>query len=120
MLKYLVRAKWFIPKERNTYQIVISNYTVVPVDGHQVFWLLLEITGDDGCRGCISCRYGSWPKTPRRNWAKGFPEALIAQVKSEEGDGILVDAFFAPGWQMILLEKTVGAEEWSCHRADCF
>jgi maltose alpha-D-glucosyltransferase / alpha-amylase len=33
---------------------------------------------------------------------------LIAQVKSEEGDGILVDAFFVPEWQMTMLQKLSG------------
>jgi maltose alpha-D-glucosyltransferase/alpha-amylase len=37
-----------------------------------------------------------------------FPEALIAQVKSEEGNGVLVDAFFVPEWQLAMLQKLSG------------
>ncbi len=106
--KYLVRAKWFIPKERNTYQIVVSDFSVVPVNGHQVFWLLLEITGDDGVPGMYQLPLWIMPQDAAKKLAETFPEALIAQVKSEEGDGILVDAFFAPEWQMSLLERLSG------------
>src|ERR1700722_2781510 len=74
--KYLARAKWFVPKERNTYQIVITDVATVDsgtgpgavagatvpetagnvakeasTGDHPVFWLLLEITGDDGIPG---------------------------------------------------------------------
>ena len=110
--KYLVRAKWFIPKERNTYQIVISDYTVMQIaEGdhpHHVFWLLLEITGDDGVPGMYQLPLWIVKEEAAKRLAETFPEALVAQVKSEEGDGMLVDAFFSPEWQLSLLQKLSG------------
>jgi maltose alpha-D-glucosyltransferase/alpha-amylase len=106
--KYLVRAKWFIPKERNNYQIVVSDYSIIPLDGHPVYWLLLEITGDDGVPGMYQLPLWIVSEDVAKNLAVSFPEALIAQVKSEEGDGILVDAFFVQEWQMFLLDKLAG------------
>ena len=106
--KYLVRAKWFIPKERNNYQIVVSDYSIIPLNGHPVYWLLLEITGDDGVPGMYQLPLWIVNEDVAKNLAVSFPEALIAQVKSEEGDGILVDAFFVQEWQMFLLDKLSG------------
>jgi len=108
--RYLVRAKWFIPKERNTYQVVISDYTVVQTaeGDHPIFWLLLEITGDDGVPGLYQLPLWIVKDEKARRLSDTFPEALIAQVRSEEGDGILVDAFFSPEWQLSLLQKLSG------------
>src|SRR3984957_4823009 len=106
--KYLVRAKWFIPKERNNYQIVVSDYSIIPLNGQSVYWLLLEITGDDGVPGMYQLPLCIVSEDVAKNLAVSFPEALIAQVKSEEGDGILVDAFFVQEWQMFLLDRLSG------------
>jgi maltose alpha-D-glucosyltransferase/alpha-amylase len=110
--KYLIRAKWFIPKEHNTYQVVISDYTVMQSAGedhaHPVFWLLLEITGDDGVPGMYQLPLWIVKDDVAKRLSETFPEALIAQVRSEEGDGMLVDAFFSPEWQLSLLQKLTG------------
>jgi maltose alpha-D-glucosyltransferase/alpha-amylase len=106
--KYLVRAKWFIPKERNAYQIIVSDYSVIPLNGHSIFWLLLEITGDDGVPGMYQLPLWIASEDAAKKIGETFPEALIAQIKSEEGDGIVVDAFFVPEWQLAMLEKLSG------------
>lgn len=107
LTKYLVRAKWFIPKEHNTYQIVIADYTVMQTaeGDHPIFWLLLEITGDDGVPGLYQLPLWIVKEDVAKKLSNTFPEALIAQVRSEEGDGVLVDAFFSPEWQLALLQK---------------
>jgi maltose alpha-D-glucosyltransferase / alpha-amylase len=109
--KYLVRAKWFVPKERNSYQIVITDQLTMQVDAdldHSVFWLLLEITGDDGVPGLYQLPLWLVKEEAAKKLAETFPEALIAQIKSETGNGILVDAFFVPEFQLALLEKLSG------------
>jgi maltose alpha-D-glucosyltransferase/alpha-amylase len=110
--RYLSRAKWFIPKERNTYQTVISDYTVTQTTegGHPIFWLLLEITGDDGVPGLYQLPLWLLKEETAKRLAETFPEAIIAQVRSEEGDGILADAFFSPEWQLALLQKLSGGK----------
>ncbi|HEV2482477.1 MAG TPA: maltose alpha-D-glucosyltransferase [Puia sp.] len=110
--RYLVRAKWFIPKERNMYQVVISDYTVLQTaeGGHPIFWLLLEITGDDGLPGLYQLPLWLVKDDVARRLSDTFPEALIAQVKSEEGDGVLMDAFYSPQWQLTLLQKLSGTK----------
>jgi maltose alpha-D-glucosyltransferase/alpha-amylase len=106
--RYLVRAKWFIPKERNTYQIVISDFIRSPFNdpaAHPVFWMLLEITGDDGMPGLYQLPLCLVKEEAARKLADTFPEALIATIRMEEGEGTLVDAFYAPEWQTALLER---------------
>jgi maltose alpha-D-glucosyltransferase/alpha-amylase len=103
--RYLVRAKWFIPRERNTYQIVIADYSVLEVGDRPVFWLLLEITGDDGIPGMYQLPVWVVDAEVGRRLGEGYPEALIANVRSEEGEGMLVDAFYNCEWQMMLLQR---------------
>ena len=106
--KYLARAKWFVPKERNTYQIIITDVAAEPVGDHLVYWLLLEIMGDDGIPGLYQLPLWVVKDDVAKKLSETFPEALIAQVRSEEGDGVLVDAFFVPEWQMTMLQKLSG------------
>jgi maltose alpha-D-glucosyltransferase / alpha-amylase len=116
--RYLVRAKWFIPKERNEYQIVLSDYSAIPVSAETpagaagprdaklpVYWCLLEITGDDGVPGMYQLPLWMVKEDVAKRLDETFPESLIAQVRTEDGNGVLVDASYVPGWQMTLLEK---------------
>jgi len=109
--RYLVRAKWFIPKERNTYQVVIAEHAVLEVGDRKVFWLLLEITGDDGIPGMYQLPVWVVDAETGRRLGEGYPEALIAMVRSEEGEGMLVDAFFRCEWQMALLQRLEGGHK---------
>ncbi|HVU94758.1 MAG TPA: maltose alpha-D-glucosyltransferase [Puia sp.] len=106
--RYLVRAKWFIPRERNTYVVAIAEHTVLEVGHRKVFWLLLEITGDDGVPGIYQLPVWVVDGDTGRRLGEGYPEALIAAVRSEEGEGMLVDAFFSCEWQMALLQRLEG------------
>ncbi|HEY4337531.1 MAG TPA: alpha-amylase family glycosyl hydrolase, partial [Puia sp.] len=108
--RYLVRAKWFIPRERNTYQIVITDYSVLETGDRPVFWLLLEITGDDGIPGMYQLPVWVVDAEAGRRLGEGSPEALIANVRSEEGEGVLVDAFYSCEWQMMLLQRLGGGK----------
>jgi maltose alpha-D-glucosyltransferase/alpha-amylase len=106
--RYLVRAKWFIPRERNTYQVTIADFIKSPYSdpaAHPVFWLLLEITGDDGMPGLYQLPVCLIREEAARKLAETFPEALIANIRSEDGEGVLADAFYTVEWQVALLER---------------
>ncbi len=106
--RYLVRAKWFIPKERNTYQISIADSLKFPTNENPVYWMLLEIVGDDGVPGLYQLPITLISSDAAKKLSEIFPEALIAQVKSEEGEGVLVDAFYTTSWQLELLHRMAG------------
>jgi maltose alpha-D-glucosyltransferase/alpha-amylase len=103
--RYLVRAKWFIPRERNNYQVVIAESSVLEVGDRRVQWLLLEITGDDGVPGMYQLPVWVVDGDTGRKLGEVHPEALIATVRSEEGEGMLVDALFSCECQMTLLQR---------------
>jgi maltose alpha-D-glucosyltransferase/alpha-amylase len=121
--RYLQKAKWFISKDRNVYQVNISDFVKIPMgdrpakppapdaatppaaEALPVYWLLLEITGDDGVPGLYQLPLWLINADAARRLAELFPEALIANIRSEEGDGTLVDAFFTAEWQNTLLQK---------------
>ena len=113
--RYLQKAKWFISKERNVYQVTITDFIKVPLAAaaksigveveRAVYWLLLEIAGDDGIPGLYQLPLWLINEGAARRLAELYPEAVIASIKSEEGDGILVDAFFTTEWQNALFQK---------------
>jgi maltose alpha-D-glucosyltransferase/alpha-amylase len=106
--RYLARAKWFIPRERNNYQVTVVDFIKSPYTDPAalpVFWLLLEITGDTGIPGLYQLPVCLIRDEAARKLAETFPEALIANIRSEDGDGVLADAFYTVEWQVSLLER---------------
>jgi maltose alpha-D-glucosyltransferase/alpha-amylase len=103
--RYLQKAKWFISKERNIYQVSITDFIKVPLGDRTVYWLLLEIAGDDGLPGLYQLPLIYTTEEAGKKLAESFPEALIAHIRSEDGEGTLVDAFFTTEWQVDLLRK---------------
>src|SRR6201991_2467863 len=127
--RYLQKAKWFISKERNVYQVTITDFIKAPMTAaakwtgveakptgdeskpgsggtdRAVYWLLLEIAGDDGIPGLYQLPLWLINEDAARRLAELYPEAVIASIRSEEGDGVLVDAFFTTEWQGALLQK---------------
>lgn len=125
--RYLQRAKWFISKDRNVYQVTITDHIKVLVDGApapaisskdttavataaqdsvlSVYWLLLEIAEDDGVPGMYQLPVRMITADAAKPLAGLYPEALIANIHTEEGDGVLVDAFFTTEWQNALLHR---------------
>jgi maltose alpha-D-glucosyltransferase/alpha-amylase len=103
--RYLQKAKWFIPKERNIYQVTIADVMKVPLGERSVYWLLLEITGDDGVPGLYQLPLALISADAAKRLVELYPESLIANLRSEEGEEVLVDAFFTTEWQNTLLQK---------------
>ena len=106
--RYLVRAKWFIPRERNQYLVTIVDFIVSPFSdpaAYPVYWLLLEITGDDGLAGLYQLPVCLIREEAARKLAETFPEALIASIRAGDGDWVLADAFYTTEWQVALIER---------------
>ncbi|HEY4062108.1 MAG TPA: maltose alpha-D-glucosyltransferase [Puia sp.] len=103
--RYLQKAKWFVSKERIVYQVSITDFLQLPFDGHPVFWLLLEIAGQNGIPGLYQLPLIWINEEEAKKLTAVFPEAVIAHIKSEEGEGALVDAFYTPAWQIDILHK---------------
>jgi maltose alpha-D-glucosyltransferase/alpha-amylase len=79
-----------------------------PSDGIAVFWLLLEIAEQNGTTGLYQLPLMMVNNERAAKLAATFPEAMIATVRSEEGEGALVDAFFTPEWQMDMYHRLYG------------
>jgi maltose alpha-D-glucosyltransferase/alpha-amylase len=103
--RYLQKVRWFTGKDRNLFQATIVDFIKTPLDGHSVFWLLLEIAEQDGTAGLYQLPLLLAGGERVAKLTASFPEALIAKVRSEEGEGALVDAFFSPEWQMDMYHR---------------
>ena len=103
--RYLQKVRWFTGKDRNLFQATIVDFIKTPLDGHSVFWLLLEIAGQNGTSGLYQLPLLLARDERVTKLTASFPEALIAKVHSEEGEGALVDAFFSQEWQMDMYQR---------------
>ncbi|HVW59496.1 MAG TPA: alpha-amylase family glycosyl hydrolase, partial [Puia sp.] len=112
--RYLQKVKWFTGKDRSLFQTTIVDYMQAPLNGPAVFWLLLEIAEQNGTTGFYQLPVMFVHKEQADKLATSCPESLIARVRSEEGEGALIDAFFVPEWQTELFQrmtvhKSIGA-----------
>jgi maltose alpha-D-glucosyltransferase / alpha-amylase len=103
--RYLQKAKWFVSKEKNIYQVTIIDFLKWPVGDQTIYWLLLEIAEGNGIPGLYQLPLAFTTEEKARKLADTFPEALIARIRSEEGEGALVDAFYTTEWQLDFLQK---------------
>jgi len=106
--RYLQKVRWFTGKDRNLFQAAIVDFIKTPLDGHSVYWLLLEIAEQNGTTGLYQLPLLLASDERTAKLTATFPEALIAKVRSEEGEGALVDAFFTPEWQMDMYHRMYG------------
>jgi len=106
--RYLQKVKWFTGKDRSLFQVTITDFIKVSFDGRPAFWLLLEIAEQNGTSGLYQLPVLFINNEQADKIAATFPEALIARVRSEEGEGALVDAFFVPEWQLDLFYRMAG------------
>ena len=112
--RYLQKVKWFTGKDRNLFQATIVDYTTATLHDRLVFWLLLEIAEQNGTTGFYQLPVLFIHKEQADKLALSCPEGLIARVRSEEGEGALIDAFFVSEWQTELFQrmtahKSIGA-----------
>jgi len=103
--RYLQKVRWFTGKDRNLFQAAIVDFMKTPLDGHSVFWLLLEIAEQNGTTGTYQLPLLLVDDERAAKLTASFPEALVAKVRSEEREGALVDAFFVPEWQMDMYQR---------------
>jgi maltose alpha-D-glucosyltransferase/alpha-amylase len=106
--RYLQKVKWFTGKDRNLFQATIIDFIKAPLDGHPIFWLLLEIAEQNGTSGLYQLPVMFVNNEQADKIAGTSPQALIAKIRSEEGEGTLVDACFVPEWQMDLYHRMMG------------
>jgi maltose alpha-D-glucosyltransferase/alpha-amylase len=106
--RYLQKVKWFTGKDRSLFQVSITDFIKVQFDGRPAFWLLLEIAEQNGTTGLYQLPVLLINNEQADKIAVTFPEALIARVRAEEGEGALVDAFFVPEWQVDLFHRMAG------------
>jgi len=109
--RYLQKVKWFTGKDRSLFQTSIAGFMKVPFDSRPAFWLLLEIAEQNGTSGLYQLPVLFVNNEQADKIVVTYPEALIARVRSEEGEGALVDAFFVPEWQLDLFHRMAGHKQ---------
>ena len=106
--RYLQKVKWFTGKDRSLFQTAIIDYIQTSLDGSPVFWLLLEIAQQNGTTGFYQLPVTFINQEQADKLAVSCPEGLIARIRSEEGEGALMDAFFVSEWQKELFQRLTG------------
>ncbi len=111
--RYLPKANWYTENRRTIYSVSISDFAKMsespqPASEDPIFWLLVEVTYQNGLPGLYQLPLIYLKGERAEKFLLSCPQAVIAQVRSADKDGLLVDAFFTIEGQMELLRKMAG------------
>ena len=107
---YLQKTDWFTGKGRAINNVVITNYAAIPVDEMNALLLLIEIRYDSGLPESFQLPVTFAREKQAQTLGTNCPQALIANLKVGNEEGILVDALFTPQFQYALIERMASSQ----------
>lgn len=103
--EYLLKTDWFVGKGKPINSIVITNHAVVPVVGGDTILLLIEVRYESGLPESYQLPVTFAKEKLAQRLGTNCPQAIIANLKLANEEGILVDALFTPELQHSLIER---------------
>ncbi len=102
---HLLKSKWFSGRRQPIYTITIVNHAVVPQEVNTVYWLLIEVSYQSALPEMYQLPLAFLDDEHAGKIRHNCPQAIIAQLKLGEQEGILCDAFFTTGFQQLLIHR---------------
>jgi maltose alpha-D-glucosyltransferase/alpha-amylase len=110
---YLKKIKWFGGRGQAIYTITIANHAVVQQEAGNVYWLLVEVSYQSALPEMYQLPLAFASDQQAGKIKHSCPQAVIAQMKLGNEEGILCDAFFTAAFQQTLLQKMAGHKSLS-------
>jgi len=105
--EYLMKADWFVNKERRIQSIVITNHATItmPDPDYNVVLLLIEIRFEASLPESYQLLLTFSQQEFAEKIREDCPQAIVAKLKIGDEEGFLIDALFTPGFQQALIKK---------------
>ncbi|WP_297817392.1 maltose alpha-D-glucosyltransferase [Segetibacter sp.] len=105
LANYIIKTDWFTGKEKAINSISVTNYASLPVSGGDTLLLLIEVRYESGLPESYQLPLTFAKEKLSQTLGSNCPQAVIANLKVGDEEGILVDALFTPGLQHFLIER---------------
>ena len=105
---YLLKTTWFVGKKKSIYSLNIVRNSIIELAENPVHLLLLEVAYASGLPELYQLPLTIIDGKGASTIATNCPQAVVAQVQTANGDGVLCDALFTGSFQQWLLQQMAG------------
>lgn len=106
---YLNYRTWFKGKGRKIYTSLIQKSIEIPVNGHPLFLLLIEVSYESGLPELYQLMITSVSGENAQRLTVSFPEAVMAQMNIDGRPSLLCDAFYVNEVHALLIRNLAAA-----------
>jgi maltose alpha-D-glucosyltransferase / alpha-amylase len=107
---YLPQRKWFMGRHRRIYGMTISDFIEIPLNGHTVFLLYIEVSYESGLPDTYQFAMTTISGETANLLEEDCPEAIVGKIKIKGEEQFLCDAFYLKALQQMLFEKLAANE----------
>ncbi len=94
LMNYMNRMRWFGGKARTIESVKIINHATVPLTSDSAYFLLIEVTYQSGLPEIYQLPVAFGKDEFARKLKESCPQAVIADLKMNDVEGILYDAIY--------------------------
>lgn len=102
---YLHSVSWFIGKERTVISVEITEKAELDLGPTKAYLLLLEVQYESGLPETYQLPVAYVQEDISREIANNYPPAIIASLKIDGEEGLLVDAYYTVDMHRMLIEN---------------
>ncbi len=107
---YLERAEWFLPGDKEINNVIITNHIIIETANHNTLLLLFEVQFRSGLPESYQLPITFAKAKAAQRLGENCPEAVLANVRVGDKQGLLVDALYTTELQHLLIEKLANNE----------
>jgi maltose alpha-D-glucosyltransferase/alpha-amylase len=117
---YLERAEWFVPGDKGVTHVVITNQVVIETTGYNTLLLLFEVQFKSGLPESYQLPITFAKAKLAQRLGENCPEAVLANIKIGNGNGLLVDALYTNELQQLLIKKLANNESIKLEKSQLY
>ena len=114
---YLERAEWFLPGDKVINHIAITNHVTIETSNLNTLLLLFEVQFKSGLPESYQLPITFANAKLAQRLGENCPEAILANIKVGNDNGLLVDALYTTEMQHLLIEKLANNESIKLHQS---
>ena len=105
LLPYLPKAKWFTGRKESIYDVTILGSSLITVAERKARILLIRVTYESGLPELYQLPVMLLKEEAAKKLGNTYPQAIMAQIKAGEEEGILCDALYVTEFQQWLFTQ---------------
>jgi len=108
---YLMKATWYEEKEQRNKRIIVKNHATIPVNGEEVFLLLVEIMLESELPSLYQLFLAMVKDDAAKKLLEAYPQAVLCRINVNGEEGLLCDALYTTGLPNFFLARLAKGQD---------